>query len=114
MEQGEKISNPSRDVQEPVFQHGRGGRRENVLPGNKEFVAGDKISRPPPGGTGAGGSEASDQGEGQDDFVFQISQAEFLDFMFDDLALPNRSEEHTSELQSRGQLVCRLLLEKKN
>src|SRR5690625_3174677 len=26
---------------------------------------------------------------------------------------PVRSEEHTSELQSRGQLVCRLLLEKK-
>src|SRR5690625_6370285 len=25
---------------------------------------------------------------------------------------PNRSEEHTSELQSRGHLVCRLLLEK--
>src|SRR5690625_5378498 len=29
-------------------------------------------------------------------------------------ASPARSEEHTSELQSRGQLVCRLLLEKKN
>src|SRR5690625_183656 len=28
-------------------------------------------------------------------------------------ALKERSEEHTSELQSRGQLVCRLLLEKK-
>src|SRR5690625_7107805 len=27
---------------------------------------------------------------------------------------PMRSEEHTSELQSRGHLVCRLLLEKKN
>src|SRR5207253_10832959 len=26
----------------------------------------------------------------------------------------HRSEEHTSELQSRGHLVCRLLLEKKN
>src|SRR5436305_10054485 len=26
----------------------------------------------------------------------------------------NRSEEHTSELQSRPHLVCRLLLEKKN
>src|SRR5690625_6905114 len=26
---------------------------------------------------------------------------------------PIRSEEHTSELQSRGHLVCRLLLEKK-
>src|SRR3712207_7828886 len=28
--------------------------------------------------------------------------------------LYNRSEEHTSELQSRQYLVCRLLLEKKN
>src|SRR5690625_5824175 len=28
--------------------------------------------------------------------------------------LEPRSEEHTSELQSRGQLVCRLLLAKKN
>src|SRR5690625_6964691 len=29
------------------------------------------------------------------------------------LEFPRRSEEHTSELQSRGHLVCRLLLEKK-
>src|SRR5690625_5956833 len=28
--------------------------------------------------------------------------------------IDNRSEEHTSELQSRGHLVCGLLLEKKN
>src|SRR3712207_8955400 len=31
-----------------------------------------------------------------------------------DLLHPGRSEEHTSELQSRQYLVCRLLLEKKN
>src|SRR5690554_7668998 len=31
-----------------------------------------------------------------------------------DLLLVMRSEEHTSELQSRPHLVCRLLLEKKN
>src|SRR3989442_7959084 len=30
-----------------------------------------------------------------------------------DLSIFNRSEEHTSELQSRPHLVCRLLLEKK-
>src|SRR5207253_5619422 len=30
-----------------------------------------------------------------------------------DVARVHRSEEHTSELQSRGHLVCRLLLEKK-
>src|SRR3712207_7510056 len=29
------------------------------------------------------------------------------------IQIPNRSEEHTSELQSRQYLVCRLLLEKK-
>src|SRR3989449_11482000 len=32
----------------------------------------------------------------------------------EDATPPNRSEEHTSELQSRLHLVCRLLLEKKN
>src|SRR5690625_897031 len=30
------------------------------------------------------------------------------------LGTSHRSEEHTSELQSRGHLVCRLLLERKN
>src|SRR5690625_5954470 len=34
-------------------------------------------------------------------------------FLWDE-RLSTRSEEHTSELQSRGHLVCRLLLEKKN
>src|SRR5690625_6614402 len=33
--------------------------------------------------------------------------------LFDDKGIEYRSEEHTSELQSRGHLVCRLLLEKK-
>src|SRR2546430_8755472 len=36
------------------------------------------------------------------------------DFAFDQRLLDNRSEEHTSELQSQSNLVCRLLLEKKN
>src|SRR2546427_5100562 len=30
------------------------------------------------------------------------------------ISIRSRSEEHTSELQSRSDLVCRLLLEKKN
>src|SRR3712207_7601428 len=33
---------------------------------------------------------------------------------FSAVLAPTRSEEHTSELQSRQYLVCRLLLEKKN
>src|SRR5690625_2967297 len=38
-----------------------------------------------------------------------VQTFELLDNTFE----PLRSEEHTSELQSRGHLVCRLLLEKK-
>src|SRR5690554_7364853 len=34
-------------------------------------------------------------------------------FLWSDKEIVNRSEEHTSELQSRPHLVCRLLLEKK-
>src|SRR5690625_7053442 len=36
-----------------------------------------------------------------------------LSYHFGQWTTGNRSEEHTSELQSRGHLVCRLLLEKK-
>src|SRR3989440_9479064 len=39
--------------------------------------------------------------------VFQIQE------MPPSFGITNRSEEHTSELQSRSDLVCRLLLEKK-
>src|SRR5690625_5436229 len=45
-----------------------------------------------------------------------VSQPPNMWFMKDttgDGVADDRSEEHTSELQSRGQLVCRLLLEKK-
>src|SRR5439155_11359071 len=35
------------------------------------------------------------------------------DISTDEITPSQRSEEHTSELQSRGHLVCRLLLEKK-
>src|SRR2546430_11072729 len=50
--------------------------------------------------------------------------SEFMQFPIADVSVPasrtatlelvNRSEEHTSELQSQSNLVCRLLLEKKN
>src|SRR2546422_8352008 len=45
-----------------------------------------------------------------------VGDAERLYFAFDvsDDDVVVRSEEHTSELQSRLHLVCRLLLEKKN
>ena len=50
LERGEDIVIPGDDISEPVFQHGSGGRRSVVHPGNKEFVAGDRIPRPEGGG----------------------------------------------------------------
>src|SRR3712207_7690079 len=48
--------------------------------------------------------------EGSDGRVTRIGQ---VINVIDPLPEPSRSEEHTSELQSRQYLVCRLLLEKK-
>ena len=88
--QGEDIHIPKRDISEPVFGHGPGGKREMVHPGNQEYVRGDRIERPKGGGgSGSGGGQASDSGEGEDDFVFHLSKEEFMQVFFDDLALPN-------------------------
>jgi uncharacterized protein len=89
MEKGEDIHIPRRDITEPVFGHGQGGKREMVHPGNQDYVRGDKIERPKGGGGGGGGGQASDSGEGDDDFVFHLSKEEFMQVFFDDLALPN-------------------------
>ena len=89
LERGEKISIPSKDLSEPVFHHGPGGRRNIIHPGNQEFVSGDKVDRPQGSGGGGGGGNASQDGEGMDDFAFELSKEEFMDFFFQDLALPD-------------------------
>ncbi len=95
MEHGEQISIPGRDIDEPVLHHGRGGKQTVVHPGNKEFTAGEHIPRPQGGGGGGGGrGKAGNSGDGMDDFVFQITQEEFLEFMFEDLELPNLVKRH--------------------
>jgi uncharacterized sporulation protein YeaH/YhbH (DUF444 family) len=92
MERGEDVAIPASDVSEPTFSHGGGGRRSVVHPGNREYSAGDRIPRPE--GGGGGGSGASNSGEGEDDFIFELTQEEFLDVMFEDLELPNLVKRH--------------------
>ncbi len=102
LETGESISIPNRDVSEPIFHTGRGGVRDMVHPGNDQFNQGDRIPRPE-GGEGGGGSgtgDASDSGEGEDQFSFQISKDEYLELLFDDLALPNlKKTQHNKVIQ---------------
>ncbi len=89
IEQGEDVTLPRRDVYQPVFGHGSGGTRESVHPGNRDYVRGDHIDRPQGGSGGGAGGEASPDGVGEDDFVFRITREEFMQYFFDDLALPH-------------------------
>ena len=84
---GENVSIPTRDISEPVFQKGRGGKQQRVLPGNTDFIKGDEVDRPESGG-GSGRGDASKDGEGKDNFTFELSRDEFLKILFEDLELP--------------------------
>ncbi len=85
METGGEVRVPKKDLSEPSFNFGRGGDREFVLPGNRDYVSGDRIPRPDGGGgSGSDGSE----GDSQDEFVFSLSREEFMQIFFDDLELP--------------------------
>jgi uncharacterized sporulation protein YeaH/YhbH (DUF444 family) len=63
-------------------------------------VPGDKIPKPPQGGGEGGGKDASEDGEGADEFVFALSRAEFLDILFEDLELPDLIKATLKETQA--------------
>jgi uncharacterized protein len=88
MERGGEVHVPRKDISEPSFGFGHGGDREFVLPGNREYVAGDRIHRPQ-GAGGNGNGSAGGEGESEDAFVFSLSREEFMQIFFDDLELPN-------------------------
>src|SRR3712207_7767817 len=67
--------------------------------GNRKHKVG--LRAPPPGGLRAGPR------------VLQLRRRAYAVAVGSRALTPFRSEEHTSELQSRQYLVCRLLLEKK-
>jgi uncharacterized sporulation protein YeaH/YhbH (DUF444 family) len=86
---GGSVSIPSDGINEPVFHESEsGGDRERVLPGNKEFVSGDRIEKPK-GGQGGRGRQGSKDGDGEDAFTFALTEEEFLDLLFEDLELPD-------------------------
>ncbi len=91
----ENISIPTDGIQEPSFNHdSTTGDYDFVLPGNKEFIKGDTIGKPPKGGGGGAGKEASDSGSGEDEFQFSLTRDEYLDIVFEDLELPNLEEKN--------------------
>ncbi len=86
-----KVKISTKGTKEPRFRldPAKGGERDFVLPGNHDFTPGDTIDKPKSGGAGQSGKQASDSGEGEDDFEFTMTQEEVLDIFFEDLELPN-------------------------
>lgn len=100
LDKGGDIAIPTKSTNEPRFRlDPEKGQRGHVHPGNKEFSAGDRIRKPKKGG-GQGGKEASDSGEGEDNFVFTLTRDEFLDIFFEDLELPNLVKRSLKDLKN--------------
>ncbi|RAU20564.1 hypothetical protein CU669_17640 [Paramagnetospirillum kuznetsovii] len=101
IDNGEKISIPADGLREPTFHRAaKGGIRDYVVPGNKDFVEGDRIKKPEDEDADGGGNEGSPDGEGQDDFAFVLSRDEFLDIFLDDLELPDLVKKKMKQTES--------------
>jgi uncharacterized sporulation protein YeaH/YhbH (DUF444 family) len=94
---GGEISLPIDGMTEPSFRRGEGGISDQVLPGNRAFVEGDIISRPP--GRGGGKPKEAGEGEAEDSFRFVLTREEFLDVFLDDLELPDLAKRRLSETE---------------
>ena len=88
-------------IDEPQFSHNpQTGSRDIVLPGNKEYVEGDLLQKPK-GGAGSGGAsgKASNEGIGEDEFGFALSNDEFVNILFEDLELPHMISKENKAVQ---------------
>src|SRR5690625_5553961 len=88
------------DTEEGVLDVAAGGQ---LLSDHRGGIGGDREPEPDAAGLSGGVGDPGDRGVDADHLPGGIDQR----------ATGGRSEEHTSELQSRGHLVCRLLLVKK-
>ncbi len=86
-DENNEVKVPIDGISEPRMHHRSGSDRKYVLSGNKDKIVGDALPKPE-GGQGAG-REGSPDGVTEDEFTFVLTKEEFLDFFFEDLALPD-------------------------
>lgn len=100
IDKAEQVVIPSKDISEPRFHRGNGGHVERVLPGNDNFIAGDRIKRPEENQSDGSGGDASNDGEGEDSFIFELTREEFLEIYFEDLELPDLVKKELSTINA--------------
>lgn len=70
-----------------------------ILPGNYKYVKGDVFDLSQDRGeNGQGTGSEGGQGDGQDDFVVNVSKEEFFDYFFEDLELPNLEKKQETKI----------------
>ena len=99
-----RISVPGDGVREPRFSRQPGtGHQDYILPGNKTYVEGDRIERPPGGGGGGGAGEGGEGSENSEDaFHFVLTREEFLDLFLEDLELPDLAKRRLAVVETEG------------
>ena len=89
MEQGGDVRVPRKDISEPDVQLRPRRRPRHVLPGNHEYIAGDRIRGPKAAAEAAAAAATrAARATAEDEFVFPLSREEFMQIFFDDLELP--------------------------
>lgn len=85
-------------IKEPTFDYDRKtGDNDYVLPGNDKYSRGDEIEKEK-SGSGGGASGEAGLGEGEDDFYFVLNQDEYLNFIFEDLELPDLAKKQIKDV----------------
>ena len=101
IEEGGTVTIAADGLEEPTFHRGRSGAHEHVLPGNREYLEGDKIRRPEGGADGSDGDDGDGHdGKGEDGFKVVLSTSEFLDLFLEDLELPDLEKRKLSQASS--------------
>lgn len=86
----QRVKVPVGPLDEPTFVHDPNtGSSKKVHPGNTIFPRGQKIRKNKSSGASGSGSGGSPDGELEDTFEFLLSKKEFLEILFEGMALPN-------------------------
>jgi hypothetical protein len=92
---------PADGIDEPYFHLGDKGFHRPVFPGNKEFVEGERLPRPPGSGRGGRGPGAG-EGKSEDEYRVALSAEEFLEFFLEDLELPDLERRQLTTTETEG------------
>ncbi|MFE1602267.1 YeaH/YhbH family protein [Methylobacterium sp. ID0610] len=96
------VTVPADGVREPRFSRAPGsGVQDHILPGNKTYIEGDTIERPPRGQGGGGGGQAGEGGQdSEDSFQFMLTREEFLELFLEDLELPDLAKRRLAVVET--------------